>query len=137
MIDLLNNVGAAWAEYFGMAIVQNTVFLGLVFFVLYLLRDASANIRIFVGSVGLAKLLLPPFLPANVSVTSYELVRSLPQTATSLFLGRPPAAVAVEAAPAQLDALGLAFSVWVAFGLAYLVLVMVATARLVWRLTSR
>jgi len=137
MIEFLNSAGAVWAEYFGLALAQNTVFLGLVFLALYLLRDASANVKVAVGSIGLAKLLLPPFLPASFSLSSYEAVRSLPQTTTSLLLGKPvPAGVAdtTVAAPAQLELLGFVFAAWIALGALYLLLTAGATARLGWRL---
>jgi len=136
MIELLNGAGSVWAEYFGLALAQNTVFLGLVFLALYLLRDASANVKVAVGSVGVAKLLLPPFLPASVSLSSYETVRALPQATTSALLGRPLQAgtdAAASSSP-QLELLGFVFALWIALGAIYLLLSAGATARLAWRL---
>ena len=136
MIEFLNSTGPVWAEYFGLALAQNTVFIGLVFLALYLLRNATARAKVAVGSIGLAKLLLPPFLPASLSLSSYEAVRTLPQTTTSLILGRPVAAGTAGTAPAsaQLELLGFVFAVWIALGVGYLLLVVASTARLAWRL---
>lgn len=43
MISLLNGWGAAWAGWFLPALIQDTVFLGLVFLALHLLRKASPS----------------------------------------------------------------------------------------------
>ena len=62
MITLLNDAGASWADWFGPVIVQNTIFLLLVFGALHLLRSASARVRAAVAAVGVVKLAVPPFL---------------------------------------------------------------------------
>jgi len=135
VIDLVNNAGSVWAEYFGLAVVQNTVFLALVFVVLYLLKNASASTKVVVGSIGLAKLLLPPFLPARVAFSSYEAVHALPHTITSPLLGRP-LGPDHETVAAGFEMLGFAFALWVLCGVLYLLTMALSTARLAWKLRN-
>jgi biopolymer transport protein ExbD len=110
MMETLNHFGALWARYFGLAVIQNTIFLALVLLVLYRLRNAKAGIRYVVGCVGLAKLLLPPFLPVHRTA---DAALSLP------FISVADASVAgaaehvVAATPAgSLTAAGAAFACW-------------------------
>jgi len=63
VIDFLNNIGRIWAEYFGIAVVQNTIFLGIIYLILSLLRNSTARLKYAVTIIGLIKLLLPPFIP--------------------------------------------------------------------------
>ncbi|GEM_PF-755803 len=65
MIDLINEIGSRWTEFFGLMVLQNTIFLGLAFLVLLLLKNASARAKYTIALIGLIKLLLPPFLPGN------------------------------------------------------------------------
>ena len=65
MIELINQWGSAWTTYFGWAVIQNTIFLGLLFLALHLLRNTSAQLKYTITLIGLTKLLLPPFLPAT------------------------------------------------------------------------
>lgn len=64
MIELLNNLGQQWAPVFSLAIVQNTVFLGVIFFALAVFKNADARLKYMIGFIGLVKLMLPPFIPA-------------------------------------------------------------------------
>ena len=43
MIEIINQFGEAWFKYFGLSLVQNTLFLAAVFVMLYLLRNAAAQ----------------------------------------------------------------------------------------------
>ena len=65
MIASLNDWAGAWGPWFLTALVQNTLFLGLVFLALWLLRGAAARIKAAVATLGLLKLLVPPVLPLN------------------------------------------------------------------------
>ncbi|MBN2092120.1 TonB family protein [candidate division KSB1 bacterium] len=71
MIDLINEIGSRWAEFFGLMVLQNTIFLGLVFLMLLLLKNASARAKYTIALIGLVKLLLPPFLPGNIWQISF------------------------------------------------------------------
>ncbi len=62
MIQILNSAAAQWGEFFLLAVIQNTIFLGLVFVALHILRNAPARVRYLVALAGLLKLVLPPFL---------------------------------------------------------------------------
>ena len=65
MIELLNQYSIRWAEFFGLVLIQNTIFLGLIFVLLHLLKDTDALKKYIVAIFGVAKLLLPPFIPAK------------------------------------------------------------------------
>lgn len=67
MVEFLNHMGRLWYEPFGLLVVQNTVFLGLVFAALYWLRGASARVRHAVAMAGVVKLMLPPFVATGMS----------------------------------------------------------------------
>jgi TonB family protein len=72
MIELLNYWGDLWLEYFGWIVLQNTFFMGLILFVLYLLKNSSAQIKYIISLIGLIKLLLPPFLPITILINSFN-----------------------------------------------------------------
>ena len=61
MIQMLNGISSGWAEYFGWAVLQNTLFLAVLFLLLRFMRRAPAHIKYMIGCVGVIKLLLPPF----------------------------------------------------------------------------
>ncbi len=65
MIDSINMLGTAWANYFGALVVQNTVFLLAVLLVLALAQNAPARIKYLFALIGLCKLALPPLFPAS------------------------------------------------------------------------
>ena len=62
MITMINEIGGDWGLWFLSAVVQNTIFLLLVFFTLYMLRRASARVLAAVATVGVVKLAIPPFV---------------------------------------------------------------------------
>lgn len=127
MVGFLNEYGRAWFEGFGLMVVQNTVFLGVVFAALYRLRGASARVRYAVATTGLVKLVIPPFLPARVSNgISYIELPALP------VLSDQPAARTAEAAtgaPAVTLA-GLLLAIWCAVAAGVLIHAVVTTWRL-------
>ncbi len=132
MIDLLNESGRQWAAWFIPGVIQNTVFLALVFWALHALRRTRAAVRYAVATVGLVKLLIPPFLP--VDLLSPLLGRLAPtQPAGLLFsfaqLGEVPMAPATRSL-ADLDAFGIALVLWGATALIYLLRSATATLRL-------
>ncbi len=136
MIALLNQVGRAWAPYFGWALFQNTVFLGIVLLTLHALRRAPARVRYGVGMIGLCKLLLPPFLPYTVQATegSRHLVH-LVSGVTAATMGSAAADPAAAVAP-RLEPWGIACAAWITIGLLYLLLTLGSTVRLVAKLRS-
>lgn len=70
MIDLLAARGGSWTEYFGPAVLQNTLFLGLIFLALYILRNTRASARYALCVIGMVKLLLPPGRRSRSSISS-------------------------------------------------------------------
>ena len=64
MIEWINYYGEIWTKYFGIAVIQNTIFLGLIFIALHFLRNSSARIRYNIALLGLIKLLIPPIVPS-------------------------------------------------------------------------
>jgi beta-lactamase regulating signal transducer with metallopeptidase domain len=132
MIEALNVYGRVWAEYFAWAVAQNTVFLGLVFLVLYLLRNASARVKYAVAAVGLVKVLLPPFVPTSVFAPAAG--QSIQETTSTLlftFTNTPiNAVVPAKAFPIGLDEFGAVFMIWVGAALIILAHSIVLTVRL-------
>ncbi|UCG52312.1 MAG: biopolymer transporter ExbD [Candidatus Latescibacterota bacterium] len=129
MIDLLNHYGYLWAEFFGAAVIQNTIFLGLVFAALYFLRDASAQIRYVVGLIGLFKLLLPPFFPIQF-VSSSTPLSLLSEPVATLVLTQQTTGPE-NTASARPDFLGIVFALWIVFALGYVVFAIISTLRIV------
>lgn len=63
IVTTLNQWGELWGRYLLGAVLQNLVFLALVFLALRLLRRAPARILSWVATVGVLKLALPPLIP--------------------------------------------------------------------------
>lgn len=63
MVTFLNESGKYWLEYFGFLTVQNTLFLGILSLILFIFKNASARVKHCIVTIGLAKLLLLPFIP--------------------------------------------------------------------------
>ncbi|MBU8870022.1 MAG: M56 family metallopeptidase [Gemmatimonadales bacterium] len=63
MVTLLNEWAGSWGPYFLLAVIQNSLFLALVFVILRVLRRAPARILSLVATLGVVKLAIPPFLP--------------------------------------------------------------------------
>jgi len=133
MIGAANQWGGVWLEYFGVALVQNTVFLGIVFLALYLARNTRASTRYVIAITGLVKLLLPPFLPVYLAAESGAEVLALSGVSYMLLSGSAPSgegpAAAAQQAPLVTLAGGL-FAVWAVIACAYVLLAAVSTLRL-------
>lgn len=128
MIDVLDACGRAWSGPFGLLVVQNTAFLGVLFVVLHWIRNASARVRYGVALVGLVKLVTPPFLPLSSSpVSAYT--ELLPAAVTPDRLLEPAASAPAGHVP-SLSLVGLLFVVWAAVAAGVLAYGLVATARL-------
>jgi TonB family protein len=70
MIALLNTLGDHWFIYFGLLTLQNTLFLMLVFLLLFLLRGTDAGTKYLIALIGMVKLLIPGFIPIPFSLWS-------------------------------------------------------------------
>jgi beta-lactamase regulating signal transducer with metallopeptidase domain len=131
MIETLNSYGRVWAEYFVWAVVQNTLFLGLVFLVLYWLRNASARVKYAIAAVGLVKLLLPPFVPSHMLTPAGQ---SLPLPSSTLlfsFADSPAVGPPSTVVPSiGLDPLGVMLLIWFVGAAAILTRSIIMTGRL-------
>ena len=58
MITSINNFATAWLDYFSYAVVQNTIFIGLILLVLHLLRNTNARLKYTIAILGIIKLLV-------------------------------------------------------------------------------
>jgi beta-lactamase regulating signal transducer with metallopeptidase domain len=132
MMELLNDAGRTWAAYFVPALLQNTVFLALVFLALHWFRNASASVKYAIAAVGVVKLLLPPFVPSSLIVPAAGEQAAFP--ASTLLLSFTNLTAGAEAVPpdtpAGLDVFGVLFVVWTTIVLLVLARAVRATLRL-------
>ena len=127
MIASINQFAAQWAEYFGWAVVQNSIFLGIIILLLRLMKDAPARVRYWIGMAGLIKLIIPPFIaapflkPDPIILSSIELISVQPVIHLSDAPPPPPLA---------LDLASILLLVWMALLLVFLIWPLVATIRM-------
>ena len=135
MIEVLNEIGRTWAQFIVPALVQNTVFLALVFLALHWFRNASASVKYAIAAVGLVKLLLPPFVPTSLFVPAAADPMAFP--ASNLLFSFSNLTAGAEAGPpstpAGLDLFGALFIVWALVVLFVLARAVRATVRLATR----
>jgi beta-lactamase regulating signal transducer with metallopeptidase domain len=128
MIEWLNHHGALWAQYFTIAVIQNTVFLGFIFLVLYFLRKSSAQIRYMVVLLGLIKLLIPPVISAPFSQPTLlplvDLAHIIPLTTAS-----DMQLLSNHASP-NLNGAGLMFLIWMMITAAFILVTVISSLRL-------
>jgi bla regulator protein BlaR1 len=131
MIDLVNHWGSSWAGYFGLAVLQNTAFLGFILVAIHLLRHRSAHLRYTLCMIGLVKLLLPPFVPLRVA-TPISPGPSLLSAVISPVASVPATKVTGTAVGGRLglNLPGLLLLAWAAFVVIYVALTVISTARL-------
>ncbi|MBN1480765.1 TonB family protein [candidate division KSB1 bacterium] len=89
MIATVNTSAGAWLDYFSYAVLQNTIFLTVIFLVLYLLRSANARLKYGVSILGIIKLLIPPFLPGSFGSSPTPLGSALIDTNITLLPAEP------------------------------------------------
>ncbi|MFH1942456.1 MAG: M56 family metallopeptidase [bacterium] len=129
MIDLLNHWSRLWAEYFGLVVAQNTIFLGLIFLLLTYLKNAPARTKYIISTLGLIKLLLPPFLPA--SFLGARLPLFMPEFTTTVTISPLPIMSEGFTAPkTQLNLLGFLFILWLGCAVLYILFSLISTLRL-------
>ena len=128
MIEWINHFGALWARYFGMAIVQNTIFLTIVILVLHNMKNNSASMRYFVGMLGLFKLLIPPFIPGP----AWKTMLSLPGTFDQVFIANSRSNIEPVSPEVilSIDWTTIIFFLWFFFGFSYLMWTLFSAIRL-------
>ena len=130
MIELLNSFAENWMAYFGYAIMQNTLFLAVIFLVLYKLREKLAAIQYAVAALGLIKLLVPPFVPFTIRAAA-----TAAPAVGAVEVG-DIAVSSVEAVPAgpSLSLLSILFLVWAFTVILMLSSTLISTLKLKWHL---
>ena len=120
----LNYFSSLWVQYFGLAILQNTIFLGFVFLAFYLLKNADARIKYIIGLLGIVKLLLPPFLPGSFSwLTNIGREGNISITVGDII----PLGVDQTTVSSQLSTSTILFILWLTTLLAYLIISVLST----------
>ncbi len=90
MIEGLQSFVDAWSEPFLWALIQNTLFLGILFFILHRLQNLSAQIKYWIAIIGYIKCLLPPFLPAWFISTPEPKMVMMPMTGEQISVSSIP-----------------------------------------------
>jgi len=123
MFTAFNSLAAAWLEYFGYAVVQNTLFLAIIFGLLHVFKNAAAPYKYALALLGIIKLLIPPFLPGSFGPATALVTTgsAVPGADISLF----PAYLVTT----HLSLLSVFFVLWLATILVYLLTAILATAR--------
>ncbi len=133
MTDFINYYSQIWIQYFGFALLQNTLFLGSVFLALYLLKNADARIKYIIGALGIVKLLLPPFLPGPFAwFTGIGRDGTGPVTVGNII---PLNAEQTPVSP-QLSTSSILFLLWFMTLFTYLLITLISTMTLKRRLKS-
>jgi beta-lactamase regulating signal transducer with metallopeptidase domain len=120
MIVFINSTADFWFQNFGLKVIQDTIFLALIFLTLGVLKNISAQSRYMLSLLGLTKLLLPPFLPFQLANTEIAPLLASPSSATT---AQPATTAAVEPAfmPTPISPEGIVFTIWFCVMLIYLV----------------
>ncbi len=135
MIQMLNSAGATWGEFFLLAVVQNTIFLGLVIAALHIFRNAPARVRYLIAFTGLVKLVLPPFLRIPSIMTIPEEGVGGYGSVIPFVNGSESGSVStVISAGENLTAAGVFLGIWAIVVIAGLVLPVAASVRLALKL---
>jgi len=129
VISFFNHIGYLWAEYFGIAVVQNTIFLGIICLFLHILRNGSARLKYTVTIIGLTKLLLPPFIPATF-------LSGVSKSSTLYFGIASPISTTTTPTPTPeiLNTIGVLFLLWIIFSSSALLFPLFSTVKLKWKL---
>jgi len=114
MIGQLNEFSAVWAGYFMYFTAHNTVFLAIILTLLYVFRNKSAAFLRALALIGLAKLVIPPFI--DIPLHSEQ--------ASGIF-AMPLSAVGFEAVPGGASESGHSLSLQ-AFGFTFWAVILLA-----------
>ncbi|MBN1782169.1 TonB family protein [bacterium] len=130
MITWITHYAGIWSEYAIWMTVQNTIFLSLIFGLLYCVRNRSAGLKYAIAVTGLFKCLLPPFLQAPFIPTAAfttESVQIHSLQAVPFTVSEPPAVFPLSMAE-------ILFLCWIVLSLIFLGLPLLNTLRLKFRL---
>lgn len=130
MIESLNEWGQIWLNYLGYSVVQNTLFLAVIFLILHRMRNVSARFRYVIAFIGITKLFLPNFIPAPVQI---HLARPTGTVLTAMPVHVTGTGPLTAAAPG-FTAAGLLFVIWLLVAGTLILLPALSTLRLKLRL---
>jgi len=128
MIEWINQYGALWANYFSVAVIQNTIFLGLVFLALYLLKNSSARIRYNIALLGLIKLLVPSIIPSPIG--SPTLLQPIRLSNFNIIDTTTQAQAIATEARFSLNWAGLLFLIWILVMVIVLLMTVISSLQL-------
>ena len=111
MIVWLNDIAASWYQYFLVASVQNTVYIGGILLIIYLFSDRDIRFLRMLTILGLIKLIIPPFIKTD-SVGQFGFVTA-----------RLPSIDVVSAKLSLVGDSGVSFQSWILIGWMFIVLV--------------
>lgn len=132
MNAILNHWGSVWLEVFGLAVIQDTIFLACVVLALYILKNASAGTKYAIALIGLAKLFIPPL----ISVPGSTWMSQTGIAASIIFIDPVAGAGATGTTSTVLSPVGLLFLLWIALASLFILIPLVATLRLRRRLKT-
>ena len=131
MIDLINNISACWWTYFIPLVIQNTLFLALIYGVLSLLKKIPAHARYSITLIGLIKLLIPAFIPLSLltvpQITALNKIINLNPVTTTTISGVP-------SSPIMLTAPAISMLIWASISTIMLVLPLITLGRIRYQL---
>ncbi|MBN1350580.1 TonB family protein [candidate division KSB1 bacterium] len=131
MIETINQFSTVWLDYFGLAILQNTVFLGLIFLAFHIFRNESARVKYGIALIGLIKLMLPPFIPSSV----WRFILPPSASTASVQMG-PVTALVYEATGRAIHftPISMLFILWLVVAVGYLLFAFLSTMLLKFQL---
>lgn len=134
MIEWINSIGDIWARYFVLAIVQNSLFLGIIFFLLHYFRNASAKVKYNIALLGIFKLLLPPIVSVPILNSPLPRYVSFENMAGSNALSGSSAASVTTVAAYNLS--GMLFILWLSLIAAFIIVTLISSVQLRFLLRS-
>jgi len=138
MGDLLYEMSRLWLGNFSLVIIQDTLFLLLIFILLILSRNSSARLSYLICLIGIIKLIIPPFVPFKNSGGLTGLY--LPFTALKdNSLENSGEAVLLSENPLMVNESGfnwpeVIFIIWIIGAMIYLMIPMIRVLRLTFSL---
>ena len=130
MIDFLNYYANIWAEIFGLAVIQNTIFICVIFLILYIFNNLSAQTKYILTLIGVCKLLLPPFLPLFIHANDPNIILPVSELTSSIVTYDLEAISSnLDISNSKLTVLGLVFVIWLVIVLFHLLFIAFSSIR--------
>jgi len=129
MIDLINQWGQNSLNYFAYIVIQNTIFLGLIFFILNRTKKISAKYRYMIAFAGMIKLFIPHLWPIPFPI---HLLKPVADNTGYYNLEAVELHSAVNSVPdiVSINIYGLLFILWLLIAIILIFIPIIATIRL-------